>query len=99
MNDPTGILAKLKRPRMLVRAARFGQDEYQRERDLARLLKCVVLPDPERSVDDLLEQEQQMEATRKAGDAGYSIACHVDLLIALMGEAQLLPRIPRGLTG
>ena len=33
-----------------------------------------------------------MEQTRRAGDAGYSVARHIEVLIALMAEVRLLPR-------
>ena len=36
--------------------------------------------------------EAQMEDTRKSGDASYSCARHVEVLIALLAELQLLPR-------
>jgi hypothetical protein len=32
-----------------------------------------------------------MEAIRTAGDAAYSIARHIEVLIALMAEVRLLP--------
>lgn len=92
MKDPLKILTALKRPKMLIRAARFGQDAYCRNRDLTRLLKSPSLPTPERSLPALLEQEAHLEKTRKLGDAGYSISHHIDVLIALMAEARLLPR-------
>jgi hypothetical protein len=34
--------------------------------------------------------EAEMNEKRENGDAGYSIAAHVDLLTAIMGEYQLL---------
>ncbi|MBC55705.1 MAG: hypothetical protein CL814_02100 [Confluentimicrobium sp.] len=92
MSDPLSILKTLRRPRLLIRAARFGLTDYRRERDLSRLMKCVRLPSPLQSLGALLEQEEQMEATRKSGDATYSVARHIEVLIALMAEARLLPR-------
>lgn len=38
----------------------------------------------------LMALEADMNDKREDGDAGYSIAAHVDLLIAIMGESQLL---------
>ena len=40
----------------------------------------------------LIEVEEKLEATRVAGDASYSVARHIDVLIALLAEAQLLRR-------
>ncbi|SMX35164.1 DUF6477 family protein [Actibacterium lipolyticum] len=92
MTDPISILHAMRRPRLLIRAARFGIADYRRERDLSRLVKLARTPSPTHALGALLEQEERMEATRQAGDASYSIARHVELLIAMMAEARLLPR-------
>ena len=55
-------------------------------------MKVTRAPSPAKAVDGLIETEARMEATRKAGDASYSVARHVEVLIALMAEARLLPR-------
>jgi hypothetical protein len=39
----------------------------------------------------LLRTEEMMEATRRTGDATYSIARHIEVLTAMMAEARLLP--------
>lgn len=92
MTDITTLLSALRRPRLLIRAARFGLNDYNRDRDLKRLMKVSRAPSPARALDGLIETEARMEATRKAGDASYSVARHVEILIALMSEARLLPR-------
>lgn len=92
MSDLRQTLAALRRPRLLVRAARFGLPEYDRPRDLRRLLRRTVTPPPGRALLALLDQEAALDALRKAGDVTYSPARHIDLLIAIMGEAQHLPR-------
>ncbi|WP_421704149.1 DUF6477 family protein [Aliiroseovarius sp.] len=92
MTDITTLLANLRRPRLLIRAARFGLTDYNRDRDLKRVMKVTRAPSPAKAVDGLIETEARMEATRKAGDASYSVARHVEVLIALMAEARLLPR-------
>jgi hypothetical protein len=38
----------------------------------------------------LIEKETQLNTARKSGATGYSLVAHVDVLIALMGEARLL---------
>lgn len=92
MSDPLTVLKALRRPRMLIRAARFGLTDYRRDRDLARLVKSARLPAPSQALDALLEEEQRIEQSRQDGTGTYSIARHVDILIALMAEARLLPR-------
>ncbi|MEL7026201.1 MAG: DUF6477 family protein [Pseudomonadota bacterium] len=86
------ILANLRRPRLLISAARFGLVDYNRARDLKRLINSGHPPNPGVAVDKLIDQEANLEETRKTGSATYSIARHVEVLIALMAEAQLLRR-------
>ena len=90
MSDFRMMLANLRRPRLLMRAARFGLGDYRRERDLRRLVDGTA--SPEVTVPRLIEVEEKLEATRVAGDASYSVARHIDVLIALRAEAQLLRR-------
>ena len=90
MSDISTILANLRRPRLLIRAARHGIQDYRRERDLRRLINAVSPPSPEAALARLRDAEEHAEETRRSGDAGYSIARHVDLLIAMMAELRLL---------
>lgn len=93
MSDhPLTVLSRLRRPKLLIRAARFGLAEYDRERDLRRVMRASTPPAPARAVPQLLEEEARLEQIRKAGGAAYSPARHVEVLIALMAEARLLPR-------
>lgn len=94
MTDPLSLFAALRRPRLMIRAARIGAPDYRRERDLRRLLGPAGALSPDRALPALLDAEARAEATRMAGDAAYSIARHVDLLIALMAEARLVARRP-----
>jgi Family of unknown function (DUF6477) len=90
MTDCRTMLASLRRPRLLMRAARFGLGEYRRERDLRRYVAGVE--SPEDTVTSLMTVEARLEATRIAGDAAYSVARHIEVLIALLAEAQFLRR-------
>jgi hypothetical protein len=83
-------LALTRRPRLLVRAARFGIEEYNRNRDLRRILRGETLPGPSDALPRLMDMEAAQEDTRKRGDAAYSIARHLEILIALMAESRLL---------
>ena len=95
MTDFIERLTKLHRPRLLIRAARFGMDDYNRNRDLKRLIRQAPAPSPALALERLLAEEARLEETRLSGDACYSVARHVDLLIAVLSEARLLPRGPR----
>ncbi|MBA3909014.1 MAG: hypothetical protein C0524_03815 [Rhodobacter sp.] len=90
MSDFRILLANLRRPRLLMRAARFGLGDYRRERDLRRLVKCGM--SPEETVPSLISVEEELETIRLAGDVTYSAARHIEVLIALLSEAQLLRR-------
>ena len=93
MSDhPLSVLSRLRRPKLLIRAARFGLADYNRERDLRRLMHAPAAPAPTKAVPRLIEEEARLEDIRKSGGAAYSPARHVEVLIALMAEARLLPR-------
>ncbi len=96
MTDFRALLSDLRRPQLLIRAARFGLQDYRRERDLKRLLDGQQ-PSPDRSVPRLLNEEERLEENRQSGDAGYSVARHIEVLIALMSEVRLLPRVVVGI--
>ena len=91
MTDFRALLADLRRPQLLIRAARLGLADYRRDRDLRRLLDAQ--PSPIRAVTRLLGEEEVLEATRKSGAVGYSVSRHIEVLIALMAEVSLLPRL------
>lgn len=91
MTDPKTTLAAMRRPRLLVRAARHGLGDYRRERDLARVLHGRRPASPRQALAVLVDCEAEIEAARQAGAAGYSPARHVEMLIAMMGEALLIP--------
>lgn len=90
MTDCRTLLATIRRPRLLMRAARFGLQEYRRDRDLRRYVGNAA--SPEDAVSSLMTVEARFEANRIAGDAAYSVARHIEVLIALLAEAQFLRR-------
>lgn len=96
MTDFQTILQELKRPRLLIRAARLGIAQYNRSRDLRRLMRGVGTPTPEAALKRLIDEEARLEEVRKSGEAAYSLARHIEILIAMMAEARLLPRRQTG---
>ncbi len=89
MTDFRALLSSLHRPRLLIRAARFGVAECRRDRDLRRLVGTSGAPN--RLLPLLVAEEELLEEERRNGGAGYSVARHIDVLIALIAEVQLLP--------
>ena len=88
MSDLKQKIEDLRRPALLVRAARSGIQDYDRTRDLPRILPEGREPSPVRAVDSLIREEQKLEIARVAADTTYSVMRHVDVLIALIVEAR-----------
>lgn len=89
------MIGSLNRPRLLVQAARFGVDGYSRTTCLARLLRSLSLPRSGEAILRLLDIEADLNDRRIVAAADYSVARHVEVLIALMGEARLLRAVLR----
>lgn len=91
MQDLHAMMRRLRRPRLLIRAARMGVESYRRGPHLRRVLRTTVPPRTGAALIALMEIEAELEAQRTDDSAAYSITRHVDVLIAMMGEAQLIP--------
>jgi hypothetical protein len=89
MTDIDGQMTALRRPRLLVRAAKIGLEDYVRERDLKRMFAPDVPPRPGQAMGELMDREAEIEAVRQAGGAAYSAARHVEVLTALIAECRL----------
>ncbi len=83
------MITALRRPRLLTRAAKIGAQDYNRDRHLQRILGYGRLPGTGSALIRLLEMERDVNLLREDDDAAYSLVRHLDLLIALVGEAQL----------
>ncbi|MFZ1468891.1 MAG: DUF6477 family protein [Paracoccaceae bacterium] len=92
MSDFRKTLSTMRRPSMLMRAARLGLADYQRKPWLKRLTPGET--SPERTVAWLISSEERLEETRLRGDATYSFTRHIEVLIALIAEVSLLRRPP-----
>ncbi len=89
MQDIMSKLSALRRPRLLIRAAKIGAQDYCREQHLQRILGYGAIPGPGSALMRLMDLEREVDMSRRDNDAAYSLVQHLDLLIALMGEAQL----------
>jgi len=90
MQDILTLVSSLKRPTLLVRTARHGIEDYNRVLHLRRLLKTETLPGPGKAIIKLLELEAVVDGQRLAKRAEYSVARHIEILVALMCEARIL---------
>lgn len=88
-------LTALRRPRLMLRTARFGTMDYLRETDLRRILRLPATPAPGvQTLRQLMDLEARHEAlrTRPPHEIGnpWRAARHIEVLIALIAEARLL---------
>ena len=90
MLDLQTRLSSLKRPQLLARAARSGVDDYRRSTHLRRLLHCEALPQSGAAIMQLLDKESEINEMRLAKSGNYRPSQHVEVLIAIAGEAKLM---------
>ena len=91
MTELATVLDALRRPKILIRAARAGVVDYRRERDLKRLLKAPKGFAPLQAISTLLAEENRLEANRTSGEATYNLQRHVAVLTAILAEARAFP--------
>lgn len=89
------LLSGITRPRLLLRTARIGTSDYARERDLRRILRTPVTPKPgPATLLQLIELEDLHNARRlrplHESGSPWRAAPHIEVLIALICEAQML---------
>ena len=91
--DPRAGQPLLRRPRLLVQAARAGLSGWKRDRDLRRVLKSETLPRPEAVLARLHAEEARHNLARHENRAEYDLHRHIMLLIAILAEtAEIAPR-------
>ncbi len=80
-------LTSLKRPKLLVEAARHGAKLYSRKRDLKRLIGGHAYRSHAQILDTLSQREANLDLDRRDKQATYSVTRHVQVLSALMAES------------
>lgn len=81
--------ATLRRPSVLIRAAKAGQAGWRRDRDLPRLLGRETVPSNPAALRMLRTAEGAADSARREGRADYDLHRHVRLIIALLAEMRL----------
>lgn len=90
MQDVLDRVAALNRPKLLVRAAKSAACDYRRVPHLARLLPGKATPAHSAAIHSLLDLERAQNDCRLRQGAEYCLTSHLDVLIALVAEVQLL---------
>ena len=90
MQDALTMLQRLHRPRLLMRAARIGAEDYRRAAHLPRLLGYGNLPRHTQALMRLMEIEAELNAQRIDDESAYNLLRHIDVLIALVGAARIM---------
>lgn len=88
MQDLIGQLAQLRRPKLLIEAARIGADNYNHSRDLPKLIGTVARSGP--AMMQLFDMEKTLNDARIQKNLSYRPAQHLSVLIALLGECRLI---------
>jgi hypothetical protein len=89
MIDTHTVLSALRRPKILIRAAKLGMANYNRDQDLRFIARLSSTPPEGAAIETLLSRENDLEESRKHGRAEYSIQEHIRVLTALLAEARL----------
>lgn len=90
MQDTLTLLSQIKRPALLMRAARLGAEDYRRTVHLPRLLGYGHLPRHNAALLRLIDLERELNEQRQTDAGTYSLLRHIDVLIAILGEARTL---------
>ena len=90
MSDILNHLANLRRPHLLIRAARIGAEDYQRQIHLPRLLGLGLLPRHAAALEMLMDIEAEMDDARRNNAADYAMIRHVEVMIAMIAESRVL---------
>ncbi|MDO5646492.1 DUF6477 family protein [Paracoccus sp. (in: a-proteobacteria)] len=85
--------APLRRPAVLIRAAKAGQSGWRRLRDLPRLLRMGDCPAPGQALARLRAAESLMNDARLERRADYDMQQHVLLMIAILAEMRAVAQI------
>jgi len=84
MAQVSAEIVKIRRPKILIQAARICAKGYRRETMLPNLLGASTA----RVVEVLRVQEEGLEGDRQARISTYSPQAHVEVLSALMAESK-----------
>ena len=79
-------ISELRRPKLLIRAARAGIHEYRRCRDLKGVTGVSHTSSGTQLIDLLFEEELRLDEERTERSAAYNVRNHIRVLTALLVE-------------
>jgi len=97
MTDALDWINSLRRPRLLVEAARIGVPDYSRARVLKKFAAAQMEASPAAALSTLIPVEETLETARRSGDASYVPSRHVEVLIAILAEMRAIVWQPRAI--
>lgn len=87
MLDIKSSLKSIRRPKLLMQAARYNLQRYDRTRHLSRVIQGGVLNlGPSEALFRLMEEERVQNDQRQNVMAGYDISHHILVLTAMLFE-------------
>ena len=89
MRNPKTNLSNLRRPKLLIRAARAGIADYRKTRNLRCLKGGANITRGPYLVENLIQEESRLNEERAQQDAAYSVRKHIQILAALMVEVDI----------
>lgn len=92
MKDILGVLADIRRPRLLLSAAREVAKNGRCSGSLQRLLGPQLGASTGATLLQLLELEAGLDEMRRKRIGGYSPRRHIEVLAAVLGQAEQLKR-------
>ena len=78
----------IRRPRLLVTAARAALPGWRRRRELRAILGKEPMPEPGRNLSLLHDLEAQQNHARLSASADYDLTRHILLLAAILDESR-----------
>jgi hypothetical protein len=87
-HDLLGRTFPMTRPRILAETAQIGARRYRRRRDLPGAVPGLLAGGAEAILPRLVDEERRCEEARIGRSAAYRPALHVQILSALLAEAE-----------
>lgn len=84
MNNAQVQLNSLQRPKLLIRAARSGAQDFQVDRDLKKIKGAVEQKSAPKLIDALFLEEFRLNEERLLNDPAYNVRNHIRALTALI---------------